>query len=272
MHRTEAAEGHYAFADATAHVGEQYRCLSAAYDARTCARLAESGVGPGWRCLEVGAGGGTVSGWLAERVAPDGHVTATDLDPRHIGEQPCLTVLRHDVVADPLPAAAYDLIVQRLVLQHLPERESVLGKLVQSLKPGGLLLSEEFDASYEPPLLTPDAESERLYRTFFDAKLTALRDAGADPEWGRKSPAALRAAGLVDIDVRMHIESRSAGSPSLLLQRNHSRHLRDRLTAAGMTDAQLEGVRRLMDDPSFLAASSVMYSVRGRRPLQDGTR
>lgn len=270
MHHAPAAETGYAFAG-TAQISEQYRCLSAAYDVRTCARLEESGVAAGWRCLEVGAGGGTVSGWLAERVAPHGQVTATDVDPRHIVEKPSLTALRHDVVTDPLPAAAHDLIVARLVLQHLPQRIAVLDKLVHSLKPGGLLLAEEFDTSYEPPLLTPDARSERLYRTFLDAKRTALSAAGADPEWGRKAPAALRAAGLVDIDVRMHLEPRTAGSPSLLLQRNHTRQLRDRLIAAGMTGGQLEEVRKLMDDPSFLAASSVLYSVRGRRPHRDGT-
>lgn len=33
-----------------------------------------------------------------------------------------------------------------------------------------------------------------------------------------------------------------------------------------MTDEELERVRQLMRDPGFRAASSVFYSVQGRRP------
>ena len=37
-------------------------------------------VQPGWRCLEVGAGRGSMAVWLAEQVGPSGHVVATDID------------------------------------------------------------------------------------------------------------------------------------------------------------------------------------------------
>jgi ubiquinone/menaquinone biosynthesis C-methylase UbiE len=37
-------------------------------------------VQPGWRCLEVGAGRGSMAVWLAQRVGPSGHVVATDVD------------------------------------------------------------------------------------------------------------------------------------------------------------------------------------------------
>ena len=38
------------------------------------------GIGPGARTLEVGCGNGSISVWLAECVAPDGHAVAVDLD------------------------------------------------------------------------------------------------------------------------------------------------------------------------------------------------
>ena len=38
------------------------------------------GVGPGARTLEVGCGNGSVSAWLAGRVAPSGRAVAVDLD------------------------------------------------------------------------------------------------------------------------------------------------------------------------------------------------
>ena len=43
---------------------------------------------PGWHCLEVGGGGGTVAHWMAERCAPGGSVLCTDIDPRHIVRAP----------------------------------------------------------------------------------------------------------------------------------------------------------------------------------------
>ncbi len=256
----------YAFDNDSEHRDEQYRCLTDAYDTMTFDRLAQTGVTTGWRCLEIGSGNGSVARWLAERVAPTGAVVATDVKRHHIEEGPCLTVVEHDVVTDPLPEAAFDLVVARLVLQHLPERLAVLDKLVRALKPGGWLHIEEFDASYEPPLLTPDEESARLYTAFLDAKCAVMRAGGGDPHWARNAPAAMRAAGLVDIDPRPRIELRTAGSPGLRLQFNHTYHLRDGLLAAGMTEDQLADVRALMRDPSFCAASSVVYSVHGRRP------
>ncbi|KJK35174.1 SAM-dependent methyltransferase [Streptomyces variegatus] len=276
MRESQGPAPGYAFDNDSAHSDELHRCLTDAYDPMTFARLGETGVTTGWRCLDVGTGSGSVARWLAERVAPTGEVVATDVKPHHIQDGPCLTVVEHDVVTDPLPEAAFDLVVARLVLQHLPERVTVLGKLVRALKPGGWLHIEEFDASYEPPLLTPDEESARLYTAFLDAKRAVMRAGGGDPHWARNAPAAMRAAGLVDIDPRPRIELRTAGSPGLRMQLNHTYHLRDGLLAAGLTDAQLADVRALMRDPSFCAASSVVYAVHGRRPqageAEDGPR
>lgn len=266
MRQFLAEDPGYVFDNDDVHSYELHRCLTEAYDAMTFARLAETGVTSGWRCLEIGSGGGSVAQWLAERVAPTGEVMATDVKPHHIPRRPCLTAVEHDVVTDPLPEASFDLVVARLVLQHLPERLAVLDKLVRALKPGGWLHIEEFDTSYEPPLLTPDEESARLYAAFLDTKCAVMRAGGGDPHWARRAPAAMRAAGLVDIDPRPRIELRTAGSPGLRLQLNHTYHLRDKLIAAGMTEAQLKDVRALMRDSSFCATSSVIYSVHGRRP------
>jgi 2-polyprenyl-3-methyl-5-hydroxy-6-metoxy-1,4-benzoquinol methylase len=56
--------------------------LEHSLDPSTFRRLEGIGVAPGWRWLDVGAGGGTVCEWLCRRVAPTGQVTAMDLDTR----------------------------------------------------------------------------------------------------------------------------------------------------------------------------------------------
>jgi SAM-dependent methyltransferase len=253
----------YAFDNHSPHATEQHRCLAAAYDPITLARLEGTGVGPGWRCLEVGAGGGSVAHWLAERGAS---VLATDVKPEHVPPAAGLAVLRHDVVRDPLPEAEFDLVHARLVLLHLPEREHVLRKLVRSLKPGGLLQLDEFDLDYGPVLLAAHPEHATAYEEFLAAKERMFDAAGADRRWGRRAAASMVAAGLVEVDPSPVVQQWNSDSPGLRLLVHHTHHLRARLLAAGLTDTGLRTARAAMTHPAFRATSCVFYTVQGRRP------
>ncbi len=57
--------------------------------------------------LQIGAGGGAVAFWLAERVAPGGVVVATDVETDFLAAEaaryPNLEVLRHDITTEDLP-------------------------------------------------------------------------------------------------------------------------------------------------------------------------
>jgi hypothetical protein len=63
-------------------------------------------VRPGWRCLVVGAGRGSIAAWLAEQVGPSGRVVATDIDVTYLErlDLPNLEVRRHNILDDPLDA------------------------------------------------------------------------------------------------------------------------------------------------------------------------
>jgi SAM-dependent methyltransferase len=260
---TSLADHGYVFDNDSTHSDEQHRCLAAAYDPVTTERLAATGVGPGWHCLEVGAGGGSVAHWLAASVAPGGTVLATDINPRHVRAAPGLSVVRHDVVRDPLPARRFDLIHARLVLLHLPERLAVLDTLVRALKPGGWLQLDEFDISYGPPLAGPDPA---LYQRFLDAKAELMRTAGALGTWGRSAGTAMTAAGLVAVRSRPHVRVWDRESPGLRLLVHHTHHLRDAFVAAGFGDDDLARVRAVMAHRDFRACSCPFYTVQGRRP------
>jgi SAM-dependent methyltransferase len=257
------ADQRYVFDNDSAHSDEQHRCLAAAYDGATTASLTATGVGPGWRCLEVGAGGGSVAHWLAGRVAPGGGVLATDINPRHVRPAPGLTVAEHDVVRDPLPTGRFDLVHARLVLLHLPERLAVLDKLVRAVRPGGWLQLDEFDIAYGPALAGPDTG---VYARFLDAKAELLRRAGALGTWGRSVGAAMSAAGLERVEARPHVSLWDRDSPGLRLLAHHTRHLRDAFVAAGFSDDDLARVREVMAHEDFRACSCLFYTVRGRRP------
>lgn len=265
---TAASDAHGYVFGGSSRREEQYRCLTAAHDPMTVERLVATGVSDGWHCLELGAGNGSVARWLADRVAPTGSVLATDVEEVRLGDHPNLTAAVHDVRTEPLPENRFDLIVARLVLQQLAERDAIMAKLVQALKPGGWLQVEEFDTAYEPLLLAPDERAAQLYQKFLAAKTELMRSRGGDPEWGRRVAAAMRAEGLVEIDPQPYIQLRHARSAALQLQLNHTYQLRDGLLSVGMTDEELAEVRAVMREPSFRASSSVMYSVQGRKERQ----
>ncbi|MGH3888477.1 MAG: class I SAM-dependent methyltransferase [Pseudonocardiaceae bacterium] len=261
----------YMFDNDCVHSRDQHRCLAEMLDPMTTRRLAQTGVADGWHCLEVGAGGGSVATWLAQRVAPSGRVLATDIKPSHLqpGHIPAmagLEVVQHDIVRDPLPEATFDLICARLVLRNLPERLAVLDRLVRALRPGGWLQLDEFDITYGPALLMPDPQARHLYETFLAVKARLFDTAGADGAWGQHVAQAMHDAGLVHIDPAAHLELWHAGSAGARLQIHHTFHLRDQFINAGMTDQQLAEIRTLLADPTFKASSCVIYSVHGRRP------
>jgi ubiquinone/menaquinone biosynthesis C-methylase UbiE len=53
-------------------------------DPYTIQCLESFGVDASWRCLEVGAGGGSIAEWLCGKVGPHGRVVATDLQTKFL--------------------------------------------------------------------------------------------------------------------------------------------------------------------------------------------
>jgi SAM-dependent methyltransferase len=148
---TAPGPGGSAYFAAGAHFGSERRrldLLEQRYDSVTFERLRAVGVGPGWRCLEVGAGGGSVARWLAETVGPGGLVVATDIDTRFLGHlRAPVEVRRHDIVTDPIESRAYDLVHCRSLLMHLPDPAAALARMARALRAGGWLIAENSDYS-----------------------------------------------------------------------------------------------------------------------------
>ena len=63
------------------HARRRLALLENELDPITHRRLSATGLGSGWRCLEVGGGGGSVARWLSEQVGIAGYVLATDIEP-----------------------------------------------------------------------------------------------------------------------------------------------------------------------------------------------
>ncbi|WP_210588321.1 methyltransferase [Streptomyces sp. GESEQ-35] len=250
---------------------DRFSILETTYDPFSRRRLEATGLAPGWRCLEVGGGGGSLGDWLAERVGPAGEVTVTDLEPRWAESRPHasnLRLLRHDIVRDPLPGGDYDLVHARLVLLHLPERLAVLDRLVDALRPGGRLVLDEFDCSWMPVLAAPDESAVALFQRVQSALLAELEKAGADPVWGRRTLAAMARAGLGELTAQTYAEAWQGGGAGIDFHRVNMRQAAEGLREQGVTDEELGRFYALLKDPGFVVNSYALISCQGRRPLR----
>src|SRR4029453_8422858 len=137
--RGAAIQGHRYFARASPEEFERERValLTGISDPITIRRLTELGIRPGWRCLEVGAGDGSIARWMAQQVGNAGRVGATHLTPRFLGGHGLanLEVRRHNLLEDELETAQYDLVHCRFVLQHLPDSLRGLQRLAEAVWP-----------------------------------------------------------------------------------------------------------------------------------------
>ena len=257
----------YLFDNASGETPMRFAGLEGLWDESTIRYLSKVGVGVGWTCWEVGAGGGSIARWLAERVAPTGTVLATDLDLARVpkGGVSNLTFVRHDVVHDPIPTAEYDLVHARLVLVHLPEREEVLRALVRSLRPGGSVLIEDFDYvvqdGWEPA--TPD---DQLYRRVHRGLQELLHRRGADTRYARRLPQLLRSAGLTDVSVEGRLVVGQAASSGIDAMRANFLQTGDELVAGGLASRDdLARALTLLDGAEF-PVLPLLVSGWGRRP------
>jgi SAM-dependent methyltransferase len=249
---------------------DRLRLLAEVLDEDTFSLLAARGARPGWRCLEVGAGGGSVATWLSERVTPGGSVLATDLDTTVLGRlaRPNLEIRAHDILADPLPADEFDLVHTRLLLAWLADPHAALARMTAALKPGGCLIAEEMDfLSVAPdPRLSPATQA--LFTRVNRAHLAVLAEQHRfAPYYGRRAAADLAAAGLVDIRCAGRLGIWQGGRPGGRLLQLTLIQLRGQMAASGLVTAgEVEAVIDLCADPDFSFMSQATIAVWGHRP------
>jgi SAM-dependent methyltransferase len=256
----------YLLDNAAPQAPARFRALAELYDDGTIRHLERCGVASGWRCLEVGGGGGSIARWLADRVSPGGRVVATDIDTRHLDALGDARIdVRHHDVLEPLPEGPFDLIHARLVLNALADREAVLHRMVGALAPAGWLLLEEFDSDSAPP--DPGLNSGETYLITHQALARFMADKGFDRRYGRRLFRHFGDCGLSDVAAEARMFMCGGGSPGAALIRANLEQLRDTLIDGGyVTQAQFADDVAALDRPDFLMPSSILWSVCGRRP------
>jgi SAM-dependent methyltransferase len=265
--QSDPATPAYTFDNDDPAAAERLALSAAVLDGFTISRLSGLGELTGRRCLELGAGNGSVAGWLTDQAGPSGQVVATDINPRHIPTDRGYAVVRHDLTSDPLPDGPWDLIHARLVLRHVPGRHDILRRLAATLAPGGVLAIEEWDA-YRGGLVlaAPDPEAASLFHAYLTSVEQILDVRAFDLEWPWQVHAAMASVGLVDVDTVVHARSWPGGSAGALHQVATISLLRTRILEAGMTGEQLDRLCEFLRDPRMVVRGLLSISTVGRRP------
>jgi SAM-dependent methyltransferase len=257
---------------------EQQRLLAQAESYELPARwlLDQIRIQPGWRTIDVGCGPLGILHLLSERVGPNGVVVGLDREPRfaHIAQDQVarrrlgnVTVLQADVMASGLQNCSFDFAHERLVMVNISSPETLLVELVDLVRPEGIVAVEEIDnASWlcQPPHPSWD----KLLRTFH----AAFRTSGGNVFIGRRLPELLRAAGLEDVQYKVHVDVAMRGG----YRRTHLLtlldSLREQITKLGLlNEDELARHRQTLathlDDPNTVVIDKLLVQAWGRKPI-----
>ena len=200
--------------------------------------------------------------WLADRVAPDGRVTATDVQPQFLEtiSLPNVDVLRHDIRTDSFPSGTFDLVHARAVLMHVPADTALLQRMISWLRPGGWLLLEEPDFG-----MWRD-DSDPLWAIHPRAWHRAFPNGSVSR--GRWLLGQIPRLGLVDVGADAEVDIVEPGTPLAVFYRLSMKPIGPAAVDAGaITAVQAAELVERPTRPDFLSFGFVHVGVWGRRPV-----
>ena len=213
---------------------QRMKMIEAALDERTITHIQSTGIGDGWRCLELGAGAGSIMQWMAEIVGERGNVVAVDRKTAYIESRTNVQILEGDFLDLPIEGSV-DLAHCRYVLIHNRNDSEVLSKVCGLLKPSGFLVVEE-----------PDFTSARLLGVSHDPAQKRVNNAicrlfesmQLDPAYGLSLPEKIASEGLKILSVDSQIHLANGGSPVARMMEVSTRALAEKYIDTGEADQE----------------------------------
>jgi ubiquinone/menaquinone biosynthesis C-methylase UbiE len=147
------------------------------------------GVKPGMKIGEVGAGSGYLARFAAEKVGPEGHVYANELEGKMVAYMTARAVkdgLQNFTAVQGTPTstgfapASLDAIAAVYAVSFFDHRDAMLESIHRSLKPGGLLLVVDLPSEQVGPN-TIGIDVEDLIALASTAGFTRERENGVVP-------------------------------------------------------------------------------------------
>ena len=147
-----------------------------------------AGIGPGMRVLDLGCGPGDASLDLAEKVGPEGSVLAIDRSPPFLGHlkervkekgwEGRVETKEVDFCKLGLETDSLDAVWARWAFCWDPDPSATLAQVAQALRPGGILIVQDY-LKYGGLRLEP---REPAFERVVEAVLRSWEDSGGDPD------------------------------------------------------------------------------------------
>ena len=224
--------------------------------------IEELDIGPGARTLEVGCGNGSMSIWLASRLAPGGGAMAVDLDlSLASGDVAGLEFRQADILSGPVEPGGFDLVTARAVLHHVADPDAAVVNLIASTRPGGAILL------IGPDFLPATIAEPPEVREFWQGWLAWSREQGIDYFVGRRLPEMLSRHGLSDIVATAETALYHGGSLWAAYWRQTVSEVRSLLEDSGKLGARLiDTFLAQHADPAWWTQAIAFTAVRGHVP------
>jgi SAM-dependent methyltransferase len=202
-----------------------------------------------------------MAAWLAGHVTASGSVLASDIDIGGLAgmDHANVAVVRHDLERDALPAAGFDLIHARLVLEHLGDPAATIRRLATALHPDGWLVLEDADGLlFEAEPIAPALAA--IAAPWHRAALAA----GWDPGYGRRLVTDLQHAGLLHVAGRAH-RSYELGGEAWTVARMGLDRLRDQIHQAGASQDDLNDALAALADGTRVIIGAPIVTAWGQQ-------
>ena len=241
--------------------------LAAVMDPFTFHQLDRIGIQPGWRCLEVGAGLGTVSQWIAKQLGDDGEVLCTDLQTDFIVEidHPLIRTEKLDIMQPPSDFGPFDLAVMRAVHHHIPDHDTAARNLIQAMRPGGHILY------VEPDVHPAFCDDHPVWKRYWQAIFEWGERMDIDYYIGRRVPGQLATIGMDIVSVRgetaLFNGSETENPARELYRRTLDVLLPDLLEQGLLSKADGEELYPLLDNPNAWLMCFCFFATHARKPL-----
>jgi SAM-dependent methyltransferase len=254
---------------------ERLRAQAAAIAFDAGVMLDRIGLGPGWRCLDLGCGPGGILELLGARVGPTGRVVGLDADPVMLAAARDWTrahgltgvaLVASDAYQPGVRREAFDLVHVRFLASTAGRGEELIRGALELVRAGGMLAFQEPDIA-KLECYPPHPAWDRLKQLL----QTAFERNGGDTRIGQRLYGLLRGVGLEEVRYR-----------PFLVGVAHDEPMRDYLPATvesirgAILGAALIGEAELADalaacrshlaDPDIVFTTYLVVQAWGRKP------
>jgi SAM-dependent methyltransferase len=244
---------------------QRLRMIESANDPTSIALLQRTGIQPGWTCLELGPGAGSILQWLGAQAGANGTVIGIDkkitylqgfsTPPYDIREGNFLDVSIHH---------SLDLIHARYVLIHNHQDMDILGKIYRLSKPGSMAVFEEPDFTSAKLL---DVQADNPHARVNSAMCRMFVDLKLDPGYALRLPQKMQTCGFEIIETRSTMHLCEGNSPIANVMAESALALRNRYCETGQCSNQdIDHYVRNAHTSGFWAVYHSTVSILAKRP------